>query len=98
LGVIVRLTVVSLAILTGSDFWIFLSLSDFLIVGSGTLPATMIKFPMSGILIAFPVGLKAAFTNEKDSPHDYFRDAIKLSKIGHELPYIQKSSPNIWHR
>ena len=83
-GVVVGLTVVSLAILTGSDFWIFLNLPGFLIVVGGTLAATMIKFPMSGILIAFPVGLKAAFTNEKDSPRDYIRDAIKLSKIGRE--------------
>ena len=83
-GVVVGLTVASLAILTGSDFWIFRNLPGFLIVVGGTLAATMIKFPMSGILIAFPVGLKAAFTNEKDSPRDYIRDAIKLSKIGRE--------------
>ena len=83
-GVGVGLTVVSLAILTGYDFWIFLNLPGFLIVVGVTLAATMIKFPMLGILIALPVGLKAAFTNEKDSPRDYIRDAIKLSKIGHE--------------
>ena len=83
-GVVVGLTVVSLAILTRSNFWIFLNLPGFLIVVGGTLAATMIKFPMSGILIAFPVGLKAAFTNGKDSPRDYIRDAIKLSKIGRE--------------
>jgi chemotaxis protein MotA len=83
-GVIVGLTVVSLAILSGSDFWIFLNLPGFLIVVGGTLAATMIKFPMSGIFIAFPVGLKAAFTNEKVTPRDYIRDAIKLSKIGRE--------------
>lgn len=83
-GVVVGLTVVSLAILTGSDFWIFLNLPGFLIVVGGTFAATMIKFPLSGVFIALPVGLKAAFTNEKDSPRDYIRDAIKLSKIGRE--------------
>ena len=83
-GVVVGLTVVSLAILTGSDFWIFVNLPGFLIVVGGTLAAIMIKFPMSGTLLAFPAGLKAAFTNKKDSPRDYIRDAIKLSKIGRE--------------
>ena len=125
-GVVVGLTVVSLAILTGSDFWIFLNLPGFLIVVGGTLAATMIKLPMPGIFIAFPVGLKATLTNEKDSPRDYIRNAIKLSKIrceqsilaldqiklrnpfyqqgvqlcpdGSDLPYIRKSSPNIWRR
>ncbi len=79
-GVVVGLTVISLAILTGSDFWIFLYLPGFLIVVGGILAATMIKFPMSGILLAFPAGLKAAFTNKTDSPRGYIRDAIKLSK------------------
>ena len=79
-GVGVGLTVVYLAILTGSDFWIFLNLAGFLIVVVLTIAATMIKFPMSGILLAFPAGLKAAFTNKKDSPRGYIRDAIKLSK------------------
>lgn len=83
-GVIVDLTVVSLAILTGSDFRIFLNLPGFLIAVGGTLAATMINFPISGIFVSLPVGLKAAFTNEKDSPRDYIRDAIKLSKIGRE--------------
>ena len=54
------------------------------VVVGGTLAAIMIKFPMSGILLAFPAGLKAAFTNKKDSPRDYIRDAVKLSKIGRE--------------
>ena len=84
IGVIVGLTVVSLAILSRLDFWIFLNLPGFLIVVGGTSAATMIKFPMSGIFIALPVGLKAAFTNEKDSPRDYIRDVIKLSKISRE--------------
>lgn len=83
-GVIVGLTVILLAILTGSDFWIFLNLPGFLIVVGGTFAATMIKFPMSGIFVALQVGLKAAFANEKDSPRDYIRDAIKLSKIARE--------------
>tara|TARA_E500000331_G_scaffold149779_1_gene145763 strand:- start:2039 stop:2272 length:234 start_codon:yes stop_codon:yes gene_type:complete len=69
-GVGVGLTVVYLAILTGSDFWIFLNLAGFLIVVGLTIAATMIKLPLSVILIAFPVGLKAAFTNEKESPRD----------------------------
>jgi len=33
----------------------------------------MFNFPMSGIFVALPVGLKEAFANEKDSPRDNMR-------------------------
>ena len=45
-GLFIGLTVVALAILTGSDFGIFLNLPGILIVMGGTFAATMIKFPM----------------------------------------------------
>ena len=49
---------------------VLVNLAGFLIVVGLTIAATMIKLPLSVILIAFPVGLKAAFTNEKESPRD----------------------------
>ena len=64
-GLIVGLTVVSLAILTGSDFSIFVNTPGLLIVVGGTFAATMIKFPLSGVFISLPVGFKAAFTNDR---------------------------------
>ena len=63
-GLIIGVTVVTLAIMTGSDLNIFLNLPGFLIVVGGTFAATMIKFPLSGVFISFPVGIMAAFTNE----------------------------------
>jgi len=80
-GLVIGVTVVLLAILTASELHIFLNLPGFLIVCGGTLAATMIKFPLTGVFIAFPVGLKAAFTNEKEKPRDYIKLAIQLSKI-----------------
>ncbi|MDP6788033.1 MAG: hypothetical protein QGI13_12980 [Rhodospirillales bacterium] len=44
-GLITGVVVVTLAILTGSDLWIFLNLPGFLIVMGGTFAATLIKFP-----------------------------------------------------
>ena len=79
-GLIIGVTVVTLAIMTGSDLNIFLNLPGFLIVVGGTFAATMIKFPLSGVFISMPVGIKAAFTNEKEKPRDYIKTAIRLSK------------------
>jgi chemotaxis protein MotA len=79
-GLIIGVTVVTLAILVGSDITIFLNLPGFLIVIGGTFAATMIKFPLSGVFISMPVGIKAAFTNEKEKPRDFITQAVNLSK------------------
>jgi len=79
-GLIIGVTVVTLAILTGSDFWIFYNLPGLLIVLGGTFAATMIKFPLSGVFIAMPVGFKAAFTNEKEKPRDFIDQAVKMCR------------------
>lgn len=80
-GLTIGMVVVTLAILTGSDITIFLNLPGILIVLGGTFAATMIKFPLSGVFISMPVGFKAAFTNEKERPRDFIRQAINFSKI-----------------
>lgn len=95
-GLTIGITVVSLAILTGSDFTIFVNLPGLLIVFGGTFAATMIKFPLAGFFISMPVGFKAAFTNEKDSPRDYIEQAIKLCKRARKsgLPSIERVKLN----
>ncbi|WP_417819456.1 motility protein A [Terasakiella sp.] len=79
-GLIIGLTVVTLAILTGSDIAIFFNIPGFLIVFGGTFAATLIKFPLSGIFISIPIGIRAAFTVQKEKPRDYIRQAIQLVK------------------
>lgn len=78
-GLAVGITVVTLAIATGSDFSIFLNAPGFLIVIGGTFAATMIKFPLSGFFISMPVGMKAAFTNDSEQPRDYIRAPLKIT-------------------
>lgn len=80
-GLLTGILVVAGAIATGSGFDIFLDLPSFLIVVGGTFSACMVKFPFSGVFIAMPVGFKAAFSNDKDQPRDYIKQAIKISKL-----------------
>ena len=79
-GLFFGLTVVALAILTGSGFGIFLHLPGILIVMGGTFAATMIKFPMQGFLSSLPVGIKAAFTNDRTNLRDFIKRATAMSK------------------
>jgi len=80
LGLIIGITVVTLAIMTGSDLHIFASLPSILIVVGGTMAATLIKFPLVSVLVAFTVGIRAAFVNEADNPRELIDLAIKLTK------------------
>lgn len=80
LGLIIGVTVVTLAIMTGSDLWIFLNLPGFLIVVGGTFAATLIKFPISGVFVAFFVGVKAAFVNENETPREIIDLTMRLVK------------------
>lgn len=80
LGLIIGVTVVTLAIMTGSELTIFLNLPGFLIVVGGTFAATLIKFPISGVFVAFFVGIKAAFVNENETPREIIDLTMRLVK------------------
>ncbi|NFV81820.1 motility protein A [Magnetospirillum aberrantis] len=87
-GLVIGILVVTLAIATGSELSIFLDLPSFLIVVGGTFAATMVKFPLSGVFVAMPVGFKAAFRNEKEQPRDFIRKAIAISKLVRKSGHI----------
>lgn len=80
LGLVMGVSVVTLAIMTGSELSIFLNLPGFLIVLGGTIAATLIKFPISGVFVAFFVGTKAAFVNERESPREIIDLAMRMVK------------------
>ncbi len=80
LGLIIGVSVVTLAIMTGSELSIFLNLPGFLIVIGGTFAATLMKFPISGVFVAFFVGIKAAFVHEHESPREIVDLTMRLIK------------------
>lgn len=79
-GLVFGISIVSIAIASGSDFSIFLNWPGFLIVMGGTFAATMIKFPISGVFVSMPVGFKAAFSNEREQASDIVDLAAKIVK------------------
>jgi len=79
-GLAVGITVVTLAIATGSDFSIFLNMPGFLIVVGGTFAATLVKFPISKVFVALKVGMKAAFTVDQNDALSLIEMAISLAK------------------
>ena len=81
LGLFFGLAVIIAAIFTGSDIWVFLNVPGFLIVVAGTVAATLIRYPMSGVLGALMLGVRAAFTGSKDAkPQDLIDLSIELAR------------------
>ncbi len=66
LGLVMGTGVVIAAILVGSDLYVFLNVPGFLIVIGGAFAATLIKFPISRVFVAFKVGIHAAFVADRD--------------------------------
>ncbi|MBL6946222.1 MAG: MotA/TolQ/ExbB proton channel family protein [Rhodospirillales bacterium] len=93
LGLIIGIIVVTLAIMTGSELSIFLNLPGILIVLGGTFAATLIKFPLYNVFVAFTVGIRAAFVNEIDDPRQLINQAIRLTKVArkHGLIRLEKA-------
>ncbi|OHC73731.1 MAG: hypothetical protein A3G18_11660 [Rhodospirillales bacterium RIFCSPLOWO2_12_FULL_58_28] len=94
-GLIIGVGVVLASILYESNIWIYLHLPAFLIVVGGTFASTMIKFPLSGFFLAIPIGLKAAFTNEKEKPRDFINEAVKLCKLARKSGMLSLESAKI---
>lgn len=100
-GLITGIVVVTLAIMTGSDLAIFLNLPGFLIVVGGTFAATLIKFPLYNVLVAFTVGIRAAFVNEIDEPRELINQAIRLTKYARKNGLVKLENakvPNTFFR
>jgi len=89
LGLIIGITVVTLAIMTGSDLSIFVNWPSVLIVVGGTMAATLIKFPLGSVFVAFTVGMRAAFVNEIDNPRELIDQAIRLTKVARKSGLIK---------
>lgn len=79
-GLIIGIAVVLMAVLTGSELYIFLNIPGFLIVVGGTFAATLVKFPMKIVFSAFATGVKAAFVNEKEDIGTLIEASVELAK------------------
>lgn len=81
LGLVIGVGVVLMAVLTGSDLWIFINIPGLLIVVGGTFAATLIKFTLSSVLVALKVGLKAALTNATNDPREIIDQSLEMAAL-----------------
>jgi len=81
IGLISGISVITLAVASGSDFTVFFNLPGFLIVIGGTTAAILIKFPLKICLHSVVSGLKTTFIDRSERPEEIIKLATMLSKI-----------------
>jgi chemotaxis protein MotA len=87
IGIILGSAIVGAAIFLGGDFMTFVNLPSVLIVFGGSIAATILRFPLSGVMASFAIGGKIAFTQEKANPRDTIDEIARLAEI------IRKNGP-----
>lgn len=81
LGIVAGAAVIALAIFLGGSFMQFVDLPAVLIVIGGGMAATLIRFPLAGVLKAFRTGGKVAFTHNKVEPRELIEKIAEMGDI-----------------
>lgn len=87
IGIVASAGVVLVAIFLGGSLSQFIDVPSILIVIGGGFAATLIRFPLSGIVSAFAVGSKVGFTHKKVEPRDLVEQITEMADI------VRKSGP-----
>ncbi|MBA4782989.1 MAG: MotA/TolQ/ExbB proton channel family protein [Rhizobiales bacterium] len=87
IGIVAGFAIIVAAIFTGGDINAFIDVPSILIVIGGGIAATLIRFPLTGILGAFTLGAKIAFTHKKTS------NAQLIEKFAEMAEVVRKNGP-----
>lgn len=86
-GIVAAFIVVVAAIFVGGDIAQFIDIPSILIVCGGTVAATLVRFPLLGVIGALSAGSKVAFTNKKADARELIEEITRLADI------VRKSGP-----
>ena len=87
LGILGGTAFIVVAIMLGGSFGQFMDGPSVMIVIGGGMAATLIRFPLSGIIQAFVTGAKVAFSHKKIEPREI------LDKIAEMGDIVRKTGP-----
>lgn len=81
IGIAFGAAVIALAIFLGGSFTQFVDLPSVLIVIGGGMAATLIRFPLAGVMHAFQTGGKVAFTHTKVEPRELIDKIAEMGDV-----------------
>lgn len=78
-GLLFGVAVVCSLILMGGSFSLYYDIHAVIVIGGGTLAATIIRFPFSSLVHGFPMGLRYAFTVRSMHPRELIDELTKIA-------------------
>jgi chemotaxis protein MotA len=81
IGLAAGVVVIATLILMGGDFRMFYDVHAVIIIGGGSLAATLIRFPMVAMLHGLPLGMKFAFTMRSTTSRELVDEIAGLAEI-----------------
>src|ERR1700760_1102912 len=96
IGLLCAIALIPTIMLLGGDLEMFWSEHAVIIIGGGSLAATMIRFPLSAILHGLPLGAKFAFTMSRLSAHDLVDQLAGIAEIARKQGPVglEKAEPD----
>jgi chemotaxis protein MotA len=100
IGMIAGAAFIAIAIFMGGSFSQFVDYPSIMIVVGGGTAATLIRFPIGGVLNAFATGGKVAFTHKKVDPKELIQQIAEMGDIVRKngplgLENVELDEPNL---
>ena len=81
IGLVCGIAVITVIMLLGGSLEMFWSEHACIIIGGGSIAATMIRFPLSAIMHGLPLGARFAFTMSRLSARDLVDELARIAEI-----------------
>jgi chemotaxis protein MotA len=94
-GLIFGVAIIAMAMVSGSEFGIFVNVPGILIVLGGTLAATLIKFPIVASIHAFGQALRQAFGDKAEKPYEIIKVANELADLVRKKNLLALQDANV---
>lgn len=78
-GLVFGVIVICALILMGGSFSLYYDIHAVIVIGGGTMAATIIRFPFSALVHGFPIGFRYAFTMRSMNPRELIDEITKIA-------------------
>lgn len=80
IGLVSGSVIILVSIFLGGSLFVFIDIPSILLVGGGTVAATLIKFKMADVIGSIQVAMKA-FITKTQAPEDIIKDMVNYTRI-----------------
>lgn len=96
IGLIGAIAIISMTIILGGDFTIFVNIPSLVVVVGGTFAATLARISLGQFFGSFKVGLKSLM-HKSNAPHTLIEEAVELANIARKEGILALEGKEIGH-